>query len=163
VLESPVLPTQKPLQQPPARLFEALARSEPLFWLAASLPALIATSSGVPWHRLDAAGRAELREITSTLMPVRPRADGIVFDSLVAYQEIARDEVPWEQVQAPTLLVAAQDSPLPSPDDAAAVVSRLPHGRLLQLPTGGHLLLGNVQRLRSEMESFLGAPDHGDR
>jgi 2-hydroxy-6-oxonona-2,4-dienedioate hydrolase len=156
VLESPVLPAEAPLRLPPAAALKMLARLEVTFWLAAGFPALMAPAAGVPWHRLDAAGRAELREITATLLPIGPRADGMLFDNLVTGPEMMRDEVPWEQVQAPTLVVAALDSPLPLPVDAAAVVRRLPHGRLESPATGGHVLLGNVERLRRLMESFLG-------
>jgi hypothetical protein len=97
-----------------------------------------------------------LRAITSTLSPIGPRADGMLFGNLVTGPEMMRDQVPWEQVQAPTLVVAALDSPLPLPRDAAAVVRRLPQGQLLSPPTGGHVLLGNVAQLRSAMGSFLG-------
>jgi pimeloyl-ACP methyl ester carboxylesterase len=155
LLESPVVPTRKPLRQPPVALFSALARSEVLFWLTSSLPALVATASGVAWKHLDAAGRSELREIMTTLTPVRPRADGMVFDNFVAYREIVADQVPWEGIAATTLVVTAADSPLPSPDDAARLVDRLPAGQLLQVPGGGHLLLGNVERLRSVVGDFL--------
>jgi 2-hydroxy-6-oxonona-2,4-dienedioate hydrolase len=156
VLESPVLPAKVPLRLPPGAVLKVLARAEVIFWLLAGFPALTGPATGVPWHRLDAARRAELREITSTLLPIGPRADGMLFDNRVTGPELIRDEVPWEQIQVPTLIVAARDSPLPLPGDAAAVVRRLPHGLLLAPETGGHVLLGNVEQLRSAMEAFLG-------
>lgn len=158
VLESPVLPAKAPLRLPPAAVLKILSHAGVIFWLLAGFPALMGPATGVPWSRLDAARRAELREITSTLLPIGPRAEGMLFDNRVTGPELIRDEVPWEQIQAPTLIVAALDSPLPLPGDAAAVIRRLPHGRLLAPETGGHVLLGNVARLRSAMEAFLGAP-----
>ena len=155
ILESPVGPTDRPLQQPPLPLFTALTHNEAVFWLTAGVPPLIAAASGAPWSRLDAPARAELREIMLTLTPVVPRADGMVFDNYVAYQEVVHDTLPWAAVSAPTLVVASADSPLPSPAEAAALLERLPQGQLLQLPSGGHLNLGHVERLRSEVRSFL--------
>lgn len=66
-----------------------------------------------------------------------------------------RDRLPWEDVDVPTLVLTAEDSPLPTPAEAAAVVDRLPRGELLVLPHGGHLLLGNVTRLRDVLREAL--------
>ena len=59
---------------------------------------------------------------------------------------------------APTLVDNAADAVLTPHDDAEAFVRRLPHARLLDVATGGHVLIGNVDRLRREYADFLGRP-----
>lgn len=155
VLESPMLPEARPLRLPPTFLLSAMLRSERPTWWTTRRPSIVARTSGVGWKNLDTAGRAELAEIMSTLLPVRPRRVGMIFDNAVTAPEMRRDQLPWEDVDAATLVITAEDSPLPRPADAAAVVDRLPHGTLLVLPRGGHLLLGNINRLREALADFL--------
>ena len=81
-------------------------------------------------RRLDEASRTELAEIMNTSLPMRPRVAGAVFDR-------------------------AADALLAPHEDADAFVARLADGRLLELSTGGHVLIGNVARLREEVGSFL--------
>jgi 2-hydroxy-6-oxonona-2,4-dienedioate hydrolase len=108
---------------------------------------------GLTWRDLDQAARAELRQVMSTSLPMRPRAEGMVFDNTVAGLDVP--DLPVERVTMPTLVVAAQDSTLPRPVDVAAVVARLPAGRVLAPATGGHVLLGNVEPLRAAITAFL--------
>jgi pimeloyl-ACP methyl ester carboxylesterase len=132
-----------------------MMRSDWPTWWTSTKPALVAKASGTRWKDLDPDSRTELTKIMSTLLPVRARRDGMIFDNLVTGPEMLRDQIPFDQIQAPTLVITAEDSPLPKPADAADVVKRLPRGELLVMPGGGHLLLGNVERLRHALMSFL--------
>ena len=155
VLESAVLPTTKPTRLPPTCLLKLLLRTEwPTSWTSTK-PSVVARASGTRWTDLDPDSRVELAAIMSTLLPVGPRRPGMIFDNVATGPEMLRDEIPWEQITAPTLVVTAQDSPLPRPADAATVVDRLPQGDLLVMPRGGHLLLVNVETLRKAMRVFL--------
>ena len=156
VLESPVVPGEAAHRMPPEGLTRAMVRNEYLFWALTRMPWLIGPATGVPWKHLDAGQKAELSEIMTTLTPVKPRAEGMLLDSLVAIPEIARDEVPWEQIKAPTLLVTAAHEATTPVEDAVELVDRLQNGRLITMPTGGHLLLGNVEALRTVLSDFLG-------
>ncbi|MCK9897718.1 alpha/beta fold hydrolase [Frankia sp. AgB32] len=154
VLESPVLPAKRVTPTPPAFVLRALLRGERGVWWTTH-PTALAHGSGLGWRALDAEGRAELAAISATLLPVAPRRAGMMFDFTVSVPRILADELRWAELTCPTLVVTARDSPLPRPGDAAALTAHLPHGRLLVLPTGGHLLLGNVARLRTELAGFL--------
>ena len=92
----------------------------------------------------------------ATTLPVRPRVDGVLFDSYVAIPEVCAGRVDWNAVTAPTLVITAENSIVPRPADAAAMVARLPDARPLTLPGGGHTLLGNVAELRRVLGEFLG-------
>ena len=155
VLESPVLPAVRPLRLPPTAAMRLLLRTEWPTWLTSTRPELVARAGGIAWKKLDDEARHELRQIMSTLLPVLPRRAGMLFDNIVTAPEMLRDEVPFEQITAPTLVLTAQDTPLPAPADAQAVTRRLPNGRLEVMPSGGHLLLGNVPRLREVLRDFL--------
>ncbi|MBT0769405.1 alpha/beta hydrolase [Kineosporia sp. J2-2] len=155
VLESPVLPAERPLRLPPTAALRLMLHTEVPTWLATLAPRLVSRAGGIPWNRLDTAGRAELREIMLTMLPVTPRRAGMLFDNTVTAPETLRDELPWEQLAAPTLVLTAVDSPLPKPADAQAITARIPQGRLELMPSGGHLLLGNVPRLREVLRDFL--------
>ena len=55
----------------------------------------------------------------------------------------------------PTLVIHAVDDSLASYDNARALAERIPGARLLSIPTGGHLLLGDNELVRSEIAKFL--------
>lgn len=156
VLESPMLPTRKPVRLPPAGAFRFLAAAQPVLWLLTRSAVISRLAAGVPRAQLDDAARAELAEINATTFPVRPRLEGMVFDRAVAAPELYRDDLPVERIIAPTLVVNAADAVLTPHDDAEAFVRRLPEARLLDVPTGGHVLVGNVAYLRGVLADFLG-------
>lgn len=156
VLESPMLPTRKPVRLPPAGSFRLLAALQPVFWLLTRSRLVSRLAAGVPRGELDDAARTELAEINATTFPVRPRLDGMVFDRAVAAPELYRDQLPVERITAPTLVVNAADAVLTPHDDAEAFVRRLPDARLLDVATGGHVLVGNVEYLRGVLAEFLG-------
>ena len=64
-------------------------------------------------------------------------------------------EYPFEALQVPTLVVHAADDPLASYDAAAAAAARIPGARLVSLDSGGHLQLGQTERVRNEIAAFL--------
>ena len=92
----------------------------------------------------------------STTLPVGPRVDGVLFDSYVAIPEICAGRLDWESVRARTMVITAEDSIVPRPADAAALVARLPDARPVALAGGGHTLLDNVAELRRVYAGFLG-------
>ncbi len=88
----------------------------------------------------------------STNLP--PRAAGMVLDSTVTPGWIARGDA-LASVTAPTLVVNAAHSRLASQADARAFVRRLPDARLVDVATGGHVLVGNVAHLRRVLAEFF--------
>lgn len=156
VLESPMLPTRKPVRLPPAGTYRLFAAAEPLLWLLTQSPALTRLAAGVPARDLDAAARAELAEINATAFPLAPRLAGMVFDRAVAVPELYQDDLPVELITAPTLVVNAADATLTPHDDAETFARRMNEGQLLDVATGGHVLIGNVDYLRGVLTDFLG-------
>jgi len=60
-----------------------------------------------------------------------------------------------EAISVPTLIVHARDDPLASHDAAERAAARIPGARLLSLQSGGHLLLGQNETVRTELAAFL--------
>jgi pimeloyl-ACP methyl ester carboxylesterase len=155
VLESPMLPTRKPVRLPPPGFYRFAAAVEPLVWAIPRLPVMTKLAAGAPARELDDDARAELAEIMSTALPLRPRVAGAVFDRGVATPELYRGELPVDAITAPTLVVNAADALLAPHEDAAAFVARLPDARLVELSAGGHVSIGQSARIREELAAFL--------
>lgn len=158
LLESPLLPTRRPRVLPPARAVRVLAHSQWLLWRVTHAPVLVGLAAGTRWRDLPEPDRAELAAINATMLPLAPRVPGTLFDREVAAPEMLQGRLPVERVLAPTLVVNARRAVLATHDEAEAFVARLPHGRLLDVDTGGHVLIGNVDRLRTVLATFLDDP-----
>ena len=159
LLESPVLPDPRPRARcRRSALVRLLARAQPLVWALTSSPLLVGLAAGTRWRGLSPEERAELTAVNETLLPLAPRARGLVLDAEQA-RELLRGDVPLEDVAAPTLVLNAAGAVLAPHADAEAAAARLPRGRLVEVATGGHVLVGNVDRLRGLVAGFLADPD----
>ena len=149
VLEAPAVPSPTP-KVPPRPVLRALLRAEFLFWLLTRYPPLVAPMVGADsWHRLPDQDRRELTAITPGGR--RPHRQ------LRSHPGDLRGARRLGRGAGPDLVITAEDSIVPRPADAAALVDRLPDARLLVLADGGHTLLGNVAELRRVYAEFLGA------
>jgi pimeloyl-ACP methyl ester carboxylesterase len=155
VLESPLLPLAGRAPLPPVSAVRVLARAQFLLWLTTKVPAIVRLAAGAAPPQLNAADRRELAEINATLFPLRPRRDGTIFDRAVSASHLLADRIPVSQITAPTLIINAAHARLAPHDDAVRFASRLSDARLLELDHGGHVLIGNVQRLREAITQFL--------
>lgn len=95
-------------------------------------------------------------ELVESIFPLRPRRAGAVFDAFVANPEV--DTMPLESIRVPTMIIHARDDPLASYEAAARAAERIPGAMLVSLDAGGHLGLGQTERVRSEIATFLATP-----
>jgi pimeloyl-ACP methyl ester carboxylesterase len=158
LLESPLLPTRRARVLPPVAAVRALLRSERLLWRLTHSPVLVGLAAGTRWRDLPEPQRQELTTINDTMFPLTPRRAGTLFDRVVAAPEMLQDRLPVEGITCPTLVVNARAAVLATHDEARAFVDRLPRGRLVDVETGGHVLIGNVDHLRSIVADFLDDP-----
>ncbi|MBF4474645.1 MAG: alpha/beta hydrolase [Methanobacterium formicicum] len=102
---------------------------------------------------------AEVRDLLFSLLPVSARVQGSIFDIYTSSPEIFNSSndknYPFEDIKIPTLIISAQDDPLALPENAQALVERIPHAHLLSLLDGGHPLLGHNEKIKSEITRFL--------
>ena len=109
---------------------------------------------GVPagFPRTDDDAR-QIDRMLDSILPIAPRREGAVFDAYVSNPEIV--DHPLEQIRVPTLIIHAEDDPLASFDAAVAASNRIPDAHLVALRSGGHLQLGQAERVRTEIAFFL--------
>ena len=91
--------------------------------------------------------------MADSIFPIAPRAAGGTFDSFVSNPDV--NGCPLEAITVPTLLVHAQDDPLTSYAAAEQAATRIPHARLVTVPSGGHLQLGQDDVVREAISAFL--------
>ncbi|HEX6301479.1 MAG TPA: alpha/beta hydrolase [Acidimicrobiia bacterium] len=65
------------------------------------------------------------------------------------------NDYPIEQITVPTLILHSKDDPLASYDAAVQAAERIPGARLVGLDSGGHLGLGQTERVRDAIAHFL--------
>ena len=66
-------------------------------------------------------------------------------------------DLPIEQLAMPVLLVGTGDDPYNTGEVVRYAAGRLPTATALILETGGHLLIGQEDRIRQAIQGFLGA------
>ncbi len=155
VLESPLVALSGRAPLPPLAAVRVLARAQYLLWLTTTFPPVVKLAAGASPKDLSENDRAELAAVNATMFPLRPRRAGTVFDRAVTAEHMLRGRVPVERISVPVLLINAAHALLAPHDDAVRFVARLQRGELLELATGGHVLIGNVSRLRETVAAFL--------
>jgi pimeloyl-ACP methyl ester carboxylesterase len=130
--------------------------NDPTMWmLRAVAPPMMKGLMGVPkGFPEDDEQTAYVEEMLDSIFPLKPRAEGAIFDAFSSNPEI--NDYPLEQLAVPTLILHSKDDPLASYDAAARAAGRIPGARLVGLDSGGHLGLGQTARVRDAIADFLG-------
>jgi pimeloyl-ACP methyl ester carboxylesterase len=135
-----------------ARLFN---RDLPMWTLKVLNRRLLARLAGVPEDfQPSAEDDRFLSEFIDSFFPIYAKARGIDFDTFISNPDV--NGYPLEQLTVPTLLVHARDDPLVRYQAAAEAAQRIPGSTLVTLESGGHLGLGQEERIRREVDSFVG-------
>lgn len=156
ILVSSNAPGQVEVGLLPRPLANILFRSDLIFWLLITyFPASMQSIMGVPaGFELTAAQQRDMQQVMETLLPVSPRAEGALFDMYISNPDINRD-YPLQDIQAPTLVLHAQDDPLAKFENTRRLAARIPQARLVVFDRGGHPLLGHEDQVRQEITGFL--------
>lgn len=148
----------KPALAPPRFVLDALYRSDlPMWILMRVAPRAMCSLVAVPASlvpSLPPQEKAKLDEAISSILPVTPRRLGVLNEGVTQGSAV---QYPLQQIAAPTLLISAADDlydTLPVARHAAGII---PGARLMELPTGGHLLLNRGNEVWPEVAAFLNA------
>lgn len=137
-------------------LASSMFSNEWLIWLGLQLAIKkIVPPFGVPMEviqKIDAADSAWLQTLLEYVLPIQPRRVGMVNDYLQIMQLAI---YPLDQIKTPTLVIHAQDDSLVSIQHGRFSANNIPHARLVELSNGGHLMLGQKECVRTEVEPFL--------
>lgn len=143
---------------PPVAVVRRVADSNLAYWVLIStlrpaLRRLLVPGS----YTLTIADRRRLRETLRASLPSSPRAEGIALDLETTILDASRhpDRYQLEALDVPVLLIVARDDPLVDLDDIEDMHRRFPISRLVEVDTGGHLLLGATDRATEATRSFI--------
>jgi pimeloyl-ACP methyl ester carboxylesterase len=156
VLFSANTPGEAEAALPPEPVAKALFRSDFIFWLLTTyFSSSMRSTMGVPeGFELTPDYKADVAEVMKTVLPVKPRSDGALFDMYVSNLDI-NTGYPLEEITVPVLIINAVDDPLTLYRNAQSAAERIPGAKLVTIEDGGHMLLGHQERIRSEMAAFL--------
>jgi pimeloyl-ACP methyl ester carboxylesterase len=114
------------------------------------------STMGVPeGFELTPEEEADVADVMKTILPVRPRSEGALFDMYVSNPDV-NTGYRLEEIAVPTLIVNAEDDPLTLYKNAQAAAERIPGVRLVTIADGGHMLLGHEEEIQAEIAAFLG-------
>jgi len=159
VLVSPALylppkPGVPPESGPPGFVLDYVLASDFIVWAMVHVaPSFLVRIAGVP-PSLDSEVTPEFREeLVDGFFPASARHVGLAYD-IRTTTPIAPD-LPIEQLQMPVLLVSTADDPYKTADVVRYSAPRIPDVRAVILETGGHVMIGQEERVRQEVQSFL--------
>jgi len=87
-------------------------------------------------------------------LPISLRVKGIINDICVSNPGM-NENVEFESISVPVLIIHAEDDPMPPFAGAKLIAGRFPNARFFGLNFGGHLLVGNLERVRTEIMTFI--------
>jgi pimeloyl-ACP methyl ester carboxylesterase len=141
---------------PPRMLLDALYRFDFPMWAIMKLaPKFTYTLMAVPASlvpTLPPEARAELGEAVLSMLPVRPRRLGVLNEGDTQGTQI---QYPLEQVTTPTLFISAADDLYNTLPVAQKASRTMANAKLIEFPTGGHLLLGRGDEIWPSVADFL--------
>ena len=129
----------------------------PLWALRTLAPSLLARAMGVPTgFQRTAEDDRYLSVFSDSIFPVGPRAEGALFDAFVSNADVNSYDL--ESLEVPTMILHARDDPLASYEAAERAAARIPGSVLVTVESGGHLMLGQHDHVRTALADFLASP-----
>jgi 2-hydroxy-6-oxonona-2,4-dienedioate hydrolase len=145
----------------PGRLGQAIIayglKSDFLFWMGMTMAedqmiaTLLATDPELV-RQASAQEQARVRAILRDILPVSARTNGLLNDGRQAGTPVP---MALEKIAVPTLALSVEDDRFGTADAARHIATRVPGGRLIIYPSGGHVWLGHDEEMWSAIDSFL--------
>lgn len=161
ILISPNAPGEVDVLPPPKPIASAMYNSDFGFWLMTRyFRSAMISLLGVPdGFEVTPEHEASIDEVIATVLPVKPRADGALFDLFVSNPAV--NDIPLEEVSVPVLVIGAIDDPHSLFGNTKALADRIPNSELATIEDGGHMMLGHDEEVRAAIGEFL-AEHHSD-
>jgi pimeloyl-ACP methyl ester carboxylesterase len=132
-------------------------RQFPLWMLRAFAPSMmVRLVAGLP--KGFAMSREDILSVTEfidSLFPISP--EGVDFDAFISNADV--NDYNLEAIHVPTLILHTKDDQVASHEASRRAAGRIPGARLVSLESGGHLMLGQAQIIRNEVEQFFAERD----
>ncbi len=94
--------------------------------------------------------RVKISGLIADMLPLSARVDGIVADTS---SELVRPDL--EKIDAPTLVISAEDDLYHTLPGARFAAEHIPNAELKIFKSGGHLLIGHADETRRAINAFL--------
>ncbi len=155
ILISPNAPGEVDIAPPPRPVASVLYHSDFGFWLMTRYFRSAMTSMmGVPkGFDMTPEYAVAVDEVIATVLPVKPRAAGALFDLFVSNPAV--NEISLEDLAIPVLVIGAVDDPLALFRNTKALAERIPNAEFLTIEDGGHMMLGHDAEVREAIRDFL--------
>ena len=154
ILQSANAPLDFDPGSPPKFIF----KSNFLYWFFLKLLGKMMMSMFVPKALLEELPKDEKKmlmdEVFFSVLPITERTKGTIFDTSISNPSI-NNNLSYEKITAPTLIVNARDDPATAISGARTLAKEIKNSRLIELETGGHLLHGQVDKVKMKIESFI--------
>jgi 2-hydroxy-6-oxonona-2,4-dienedioate hydrolase len=154
-LHLPPKPGVPPQSGPPGFVLDYVLASNFIVWVIAHLvPNLLVRVAGVPPSLVGQVTPQLRKELADGFFPASARHVGLAHD-IRTTTPVAPD-LPIEQLRMPVMLIGTADDPYKTGDVVRYSAGRLPTAKALILESGGHMLIGQQDRIRQEVQEFLG-------
>lgn len=150
---TPENPVESPSPVPLPFILSMISRSDFPLWIAMKVyPSDVLFTIGVPPSSQARLTDAQKDELMRSLLPFSQRIDGMVNEGKIAS---SLNRYPLENITAPTLVISAADDPWKTYDAAKYTAENIPGAKFIGFETGGHLLTGQEEEVRSEVAQFI--------
>jgi len=150
---TPEKPVGSPSPVPLAFILSMIFKSDFPLWAAMKIyPSSVLFTMGVPPSFQSKITDAQKDELMRSLLPFSPRIDGMVNEGKIVS---SLHRYPLENITAPTLVMSAADDPWKTFDAAKYTAENIPGGKFIGFESGGHLLIGQEDKVRSEVTQFI--------
>ena len=140
----------------PIEFFQWLLKYEFTGWLLVyPLRPLLLAVVGIPptvWINMSPFEKAWVVRFARGLLPLKTRREGTLND-YIQFTDMA--PLPLNQIKSPSMVIHAADDPLVPIAHGHLAASSIPKARLVELPQGGHLLVGHHQTVTRFIKKFL--------
>jgi 2-hydroxy-6-oxonona-2,4-dienedioate hydrolase len=157
-----VPPSQAPTQPAPGRGFisDVVIQSDFVIWLLLKVArsSMLSSFFGVPKEvqvRLTPEQEEKASKFMYSILPVSQRQGGFIND-VINYDCSMR--YPLENITAPTLVISTRDCLFKTFAGAKYTADNIPGAKFMGFETGGHMLIGQEEKVRSEIAQLLKQP-----
>lgn len=133
-----------------------MAGADFAFWTAAKFARRsLVRFLGVPPQVEAAAAPADRERVTQVIRGILPLSKRIA--GLRADASAKINGWPLERIKVPTLVISAMDDLYGTLPGAGYTAEQIPNAELMVLPSGGHLMVGQGEKVRERIASFMAA------
>ncbi len=143
---------------PPEQIMKVVFGCDFIYWSTIKLFGRNMLQMFVPKSIDNELSKPKRRDLINNILlsgfPISYRTKGVLFDTYISNISINED-IPFESIKSPTLVIHAIDDPAPPIEGARKVSARIPDCNLVTFEVGGHLILDHEQEIKKSIHLFI--------